>query len=410
MNNNTYLYVLILFTLILYTHLLNTNNSIYLLILFVFLFSLLLFRNNNNNNNRANTTAKVFTVTKDEYDLIEDFINYNSYLFGVNNVYIIDNGSTHPKVLEVYDKFISKGGTIYKHLDYTNGGQGEAFTKFMNIHKNDCKYLFGLDTDEFICLNNQDNYNSCDRDTIIKYLENLSGDITMLKISKYFHSVVDIENENYINNKIEYPCRNINYFKIEKGGSWYNKWFFKGNSFISAGVGNHNGTTLNEKKKLSKISYYHFNSTGTRRLYERAYNVLLGYHYINHNDTLKEKINILQTNIYSSGIHRVKMCLYYFLKEYIIKLYIQYLKRLPSDEELYIYIPNIQSYDIYLTDWKTSVNIDKIEEQLKKIEVIGEIPNINYDHLLFYETNINKNEYFFDNNLSNCLKNIQKIV
>ena len=232
----------------------------------------------------------------------------------------------------------------------------------------------------------------------------------MLRISTYFHSVVDIENVNYINNKIEYPCRNINYFIIEKGGVWYNKWFYKGNTFINTTVGNHDGDTFNKKKKLSKISYYHFNSTGTRRLYERAYNVLLGYHYINHNHTLKEKINILQTNNYSSGIHRVKMCLYYFLKEYIIKLYIKYLKRLPSDEELYIYIPKIQSYDIYHTNWKTNVDINKIEEQLKQIEVKDEIPNINYDHLLFHETNINKNEYFFNNNLSNCLKNIQKIV
>ena len=104
------------------------------------------------------------------------------------------------------------------------------------------------------------------------------------------------------------------------------------------------------------------------------------------------------------------MCLYYFIKEYIIKLYIQYLKRLPLNEELYIYIPNIQSYDIYHTDWKTNIDVNNIEEELKKIELIGDIPTINYDNLLFHETNINKNEYLFDNNLSNCLKNIEKIV
>jgi hypothetical protein len=367
--------------------------------------------NTDTDNTKTFAIAKVFTVTKDEYDLIEDFINYHSYLFGVNNVYIIDNGSTHPKVLDVYDNFISKGGTVYKHLDYTNTGQGVAFTNFMNIHKNECKYLFGIDTDEFICLNNVDNYNSCDRNAIIEYLEKIPDDITMLQISKYLASVVDIENENYINNKIEYPCRNINYFIMQTAcASLYFKWFFKGNTFKSTGVGCHTGTTLNEKKNLSEINYYHFTSTGTRRSFERAYNVIIGYHHINHNNTLKEKINILKTNNSMFGGHRVKMCLYYFLKEYIIKLYIQYLKRLPSHEELYIYIPKIQSYDIYNTNWNKYIDIDNIEEQLKKIEVIGEIPNINYDHLLFHETNINKNEYVFDNNLSNCLKNIQKIV
>jgi hypothetical protein len=369
--------------------------------------------NNNTDTDDISTfaVAKVFTVTKDEYDLIEDFINYHSYLFGVNNVYIIDNGSTHLKVLDVYDKFISKGGTIYKHLDYTNTGQDVAFTNFMNIHKNECKYLFGINTDEFICLNNVNN--SCDRNTIIEYLENLPDDITMLHISKYLHSVVvDIENENYINNKIEYPCRNINYFKIEDSGVWYHKCFYKANSFINTSVGNgsHIGVTLNEKISLSEISYYHYNSTGTRRLYERAYNTMLGFNYFNHNDTLKEKINILRSNSYSFGIHKVKICLYYFLKEYIIKLYIQYLKKLPSNEELYIYIPNVQSYDIYHTNFNIHVDIDNIEEKLKQIEVIGDIPTINYDNLLFHETNLNKSEYFFDNNLSNCLINIQKIV
>ena len=362
----------------------------------------------NLNTNSTIAIAKVFTVTKDEYDLIEDFINYNSYLFGVNNVYIIDNGSTHPKVLEVYDKFISKGGTIYKHLDYTNNGQADAFVKYMNIHKNDCKYIFGLDTDEFIYLNNVDN--PCDRKAILEYLENLPDDITMLQISKYMTSIVDIENENYINNKIEYPCRYINYFSIQDGGVWYYKWFYKGNTFINTSVGNHIGTTLNEKKQLSEISYYHFNCTGSRRLYERAYNVILGYNYVNGNHTLKKKINILQTKNFGYGTHRIKMCLYYFIKEYIIKLYIQYLKRLPSNEELFIYIPNIQSYDIYHTDWKTNIDVNNIEEELKKIELIGDIPTINYDNLLFHENKINKNEYLFDNNLSNCLKNIEKIV
>jgi hypothetical protein len=356
---------------------------------------------------KTKEVAKIFTVTKDEYDLIEDFINYYSYLFGVHNVYIIDNGSTNIKVLEVYDKFISKGGTIYKHLDYTKGGQGEAFTKYMNIHKNECKFLIGVDTDEFLYLNKVDK--PCDRETIIEYLENLPIDITMLQISTYLISVVDINNINYINNKFEYPCRYINYFKIQDSGVY--KFFYRGNAFINTGVGNHTGLTTNNKQIISDIGYYHFNHTGPKRLYERAYNIILGYKYINHNDTLKNKILILQNSIYYNGIHRVKMCLYYFLKEYIILLYMKYLKRLPTNKEIFIYIPEIKGNDIGDEDWNVKVDIDNIEQILENIKVSDNIcSNKNYDHLLFYESNIDINKYYFNNNLSNCLINIEKIV
>ena len=51
----------------------------------------------NLNTNSTIAIAKVFTVTKDEYDLIEDFINYNSYLYQINNYYIIINNNLYTK-------------------------------------------------------------------------------------------------------------------------------------------------------------------------------------------------------------------------------------------------------------------------------------------------------------------------
>jgi hypothetical protein len=350
--------------------------------------------------------AKIFTVTKDEYDLIEDFINYHSYIFGVQNIYIIDNGSTNQKVLDVYDKFIAKGGTVYKHLDYANNGQGEAFTKYMNMHKDECKFLIGLDTDEFIYLNNVNT--PCNRNTILEYLENLPKDVTMFQISTYLISVVDTDNINYINNKIEYPAKYLNYF-INQDEHVY-KYFYRSNTFISTSVGNHTGVTLNQKKMICNLGYYHFNYTGARRFYERSYSIMLGYTYFNDNDTIENKINILQSGNLHYGSHRVKICLYYLLKKYIILLYIKYLKRLPTNDEIYVYIPNIKDHQISNDNWNTNVDIYNIDEKLRNIEVFGNIPNINYDSLLFFESNIDKNKYVFNNNLGNYLANIQKIV
>jgi hypothetical protein len=350
--------------------------------------------------------AKIFTVTKDEYDLIEDFINYHSYIFGVQNIYIIDNGSTNQKVLDVYDKFIAKGGTVYKHLDYVYNGQSDAFIKYMNMHKDECKFLIGLDTDEFIYLNNVDK--PCDRNTILKYLENLPEDVTMFRILTYLFSIVDTDNVNYINNKIEYPAKYINYF-INNDQNFY-KYFYRSNTFISTSVGNHTGITLNQKEMICDLGYYHFSNTGARRSYERSYSIILGYKYLDDNDTIENKINILKVGNLHYGFHRVKVCLYYLLKKYIILLYIKYLKRLPTNDEIYVYIPDIKDHQISYNNWNTNIDIYNIDKQLRNREIFGNILDINYDSLLFFESNIDKSKYVFNNNLSNYLANIKKIV
>jgi len=94
--------------------------------------------------------AKIFCMTKNEYDLIEDFILYYGYLFGYDNIIIIDNNSTDERVINIYNKYKNMGITIYFENSYENDGQGNAFTKYMNLYKSSCKYLIGLDTDEFI--------------------------------------------------------------------------------------------------------------------------------------------------------------------------------------------------------------------------------------------------------------------
>jgi len=96
------------------------------------------------------TKIKVICVTKNEYDLIEHFIIYYGYLFGYNNVNIIDNISTDENVIKVYEKYIPLGINVFYEPNYEYNGQADAFNKYMNLEKSKCDFLIGLDTDEFL--------------------------------------------------------------------------------------------------------------------------------------------------------------------------------------------------------------------------------------------------------------------
>ena len=96
------------------------------------------------------TIAKVVCVTKDEYDLIEDFIKYHAYLFGYENVVIVDNGSTHPEVLRVYEKYSKLGVDINYEPIFDRDKQNIIYGKYIEKNSHNCTFIFPIDTDEFI--------------------------------------------------------------------------------------------------------------------------------------------------------------------------------------------------------------------------------------------------------------------
>lgn len=96
--------------------------------------------------------AKVFTMVKNEMDIIPYFIKYYSYLFGINNIHIIDNNSNDKtydflkNIKKEYDKF----HLLQTPEDFNFINKKKMLSKQVNKYKNDCKYIFILDVDEFI--------------------------------------------------------------------------------------------------------------------------------------------------------------------------------------------------------------------------------------------------------------------
>ena len=100
---------------------------------------------------KQNSKIKLYTMVKDEDDIIEDWIKYHSYLFGINNLYIVDNFSKDNtyKILLEYEK---KGLNLFRHDNYAF--KGEIMS---NLIKNtQADFYFPIDIDEFIVLYDKD--------------------------------------------------------------------------------------------------------------------------------------------------------------------------------------------------------------------------------------------------------------
>lgn len=310
---------------------------------------------------------KIFTVTKNEYDLIEDFINYYGSIFGYENLVIIDNGSDNQIVLDIYEKYKLKGINVYFEIGYQGNLQADHFNKYMNKYKNDCDWLIGLDTDEFMIVSNKDNFSSNNLfNELSNTLEKLDPTIDKITVN-YFNSHCPKEIIKY-----KRPAKEIIRFSKKKNST---KFFYRSKNFIYTNIGNHNGRTLNEKEiLLENIAYAHYHSTGYKRMIERAHQICCAYDYISKNDdefNILKKIN-LSTMIF--GIHRVEQIYNFYVKKVVLDLFIKYIKRLPEENELKRHVENFNLSEIE-TQFENCIeaknNLNKsfflTDEELEKI-------------------------------------------
>ena len=114
---------------------------------------------------------KLFTMVKNEIDIIDDWVFYHGSIFGYKNIYIIDNYSddgTYEKLLRLKQTGIH----LTRHQDYKR--KGEFMTWYFNNCCNPDNIAYPIDIDEFIVF--FDKYSrtiSIDKNTILSYLKNL---------------------------------------------------------------------------------------------------------------------------------------------------------------------------------------------------------------------------------------------
>ena len=339
---------------------------------------------------------KVFSVTKNEYDLIEDFILYHGYLVGYENIVLIDNESTDTSVLDIYEKYKKKGITVYTEGNYTGENQGILFTKYMNQYKNDCDFMIGLDTDEFLF--NADAMNKGEdptqREKLFEMFENIPSNFTSFSIGPFPTGIIDTDSPAYIDQKVMNPVRNINTFFSppppfeiiqKKPDLW--KYLSRSNAFVKTFNGNHNLIVSHGDHLVLPIGYFHFTSTGSRRVYERAKMVVKGYNYLDVDNLFyKDQIDILNTNNYCTGIHKVYAYKGFLLRRLFIENIILFYKRLPSLDELHNLVhSNFSNTSPVIEDMIKNSNEAISNENME----IPEFSNDVIDRLLFNDSSKN---------------------
>jgi hypothetical protein len=122
--------------------------------------------------------VKCLMMQKDEELVLEPWIRYTGYLFGFENLYVFDNGSTKETVLATLNFYKGNGIKVYTHLSTTEdwlakGDHFAAFIRYLDATE-DYDIVLLLDCDEFVGLYTESGV-TCDRGAIHCYLDRLIG-------------------------------------------------------------------------------------------------------------------------------------------------------------------------------------------------------------------------------------------
>lgn len=125
-------------------------------------------------------------MLRDERALVGPFLRYHAELFGAENLYVIDNGSTDPVVIDVLASFEREGVHVDRSHpnvdDYRN--KGGLVTELVKRLDSDALYDFYvlLDCDEFVVLRQAESF-TCDPTEIRSYLTSMRGERRILRVN-----------------------------------------------------------------------------------------------------------------------------------------------------------------------------------------------------------------------------------
>ena len=332
-------------------------------------------------------TLKIFIMTKDEHDLIEDFIIYHGELIGYENLVIIDNGSTHQKVLDIYKKYSDRINLHYE-LGFEGMKQSDYMCKYFDMYRNKCKFVLGFDTDEFIYQINEIN--------LLEYLESLPESFEIFRIKQYDFSYPDPSADDFIGYSHRQPARYMKYFdrkyitNIDNNDQ--SKVFFRASTFKWVWLGNHYGHSTNNTQMLVDIGYVHLHNTGKARYIEKCKNICIAVNKITPSDKLTNLLELEKYVLsgYKGAIHNRMYPLYHhLLKEYVIGLYLIHVNRYPQPHELnqiadmHMSIADldkefsmISSYPCSQSKKTIYVDSDHIQKLLYDVQPINTINNV----------------------------------
>jgi hypothetical protein len=250
--------------------------------------------------------VKIFTMVKDEVDIIKDWIIYHGSMFGFNNIYVIDNYSTDG-TFEAINEF-SHLINIFREPDYLK--KGEYMKKLINTYCNN-EIAFPIDIDEFI-IYYDNNEVSIDKNLINNYINTLQP-CTVYK-ANYILSIIDNHTPNGYNRALaesDYG-RYINMGNHAK--SFFNTQYYKGD----IDHGNHIHHMENNNYHLTKICLIHYHYRNLEQMKKKILNNITGLGYINDLNYLH---NLINNNKTCPGFHHVNAQIQVLENRYVLPIY-----------------------------------------------------------------------------------------
>jgi hypothetical protein len=236
--------------------------------------------------------VKVFTMVKDEVDIIDDWVIYHGSMFGFSNIFVIDNFSsdgTYEKILE----FKKVGVNVFREPNYAL--KGEYMTNLINTHCHNNDIAYPIDIDEFIVYYDRSSKNVwADKSVITNYINQLPQNVPLFK-TNYIQAIPTNEN-------------GYSRATVECSTGIYNDYGTVAKSFIRKNLfhntidhGNH---IQSNDYFLTDLCLVHFHSRNVDQIKKKIYNNVNGFGYpVNDLAALK---NLIENNPSLSGGHHVK--------------------------------------------------------------------------------------------------------
>jgi hypothetical protein len=242
-------------------------------------------------------------MQKDEDHLLEPWIQYHAYLFGIENLFIWDNGSSSEQTKRILKEYQGKGLNVdfsyTTEVDFRRKGVilGDKIKELDSLERYD--FYFPVDCDEFLVLRQPDDKVLSDRSSILRALMDLDQEIDALGMNWAYYNIIG-----------------------HQGHFWglpHKKTFFRSGTFKIMDHGYHEGKSkLSEGRKDTDFAYMHYHHKPHAIIVEHSKNKLRPYMNIDNEEELRA--------VYDKNR----------LVRFILDSEEQYLKKFTKDKAIYI--------------------------------------------------------------------------
>jgi len=198
-------------------------------------------------------------MQRDEADLLRPWVMYHAALFGIENIFVFDNGSTSPSVILELVEFARKGLNVdWKHSGPEDfHSKGEILGSLIVSLANRYDFFLPLDCDEFFVLQTGEWKIACDQPAIRAGLAQIAGEGRALQVKWAYYNVLNTPDSFW-----RWP---------------HQKTFFAGDSLVSLDHGYHQGRTKAGGTLETSFAHMHYHHKPYSLMVEHSKNKLRAY-------------------------------------------------------------------------------------------------------------------------------------